>query len=84
MTADCFADPVIFNAELESARAEEAEVESDIEQLADAVAYVLKDRLDGDKAQYVARYEGRLLASLATLQLICSELREIRIKKAAA
>lgn len=75
--ADSYADPVFFNANL--AHEDRTEVESDIETLAEAVSFVMKDRLDPDKAKYVEQFEGRLLASLASLQLICSELREVRI-----
>ena len=68
----------------DSEHADRAEVRDDVDVLADAVSHIMKDRLCRDKAKYVAEFEGRLLASLATLQLICSELREIRIGKKAA
>jgi len=85
MPADSVADPVFFNCSLQDSEdADRAEVRDDVDVLADAVSFILKDRLCPDKAKHVAEFEGRLLASLATLQLICSELREIRIKKAAA
>lgn len=80
IVADGFSEPVALH---EYQRANQAEVECDVDALAKAVSFVLKDRLCPDKAKYVADYEGRLLASLASLQLICSELREIRIGRAA-
>lgn len=53
-------------------------VASDVSSLAETITDLVRLRLDPMASELVANEEGNLLACLASLQFLCSDLRETR------